>query len=71
MLSDSVFLLGDEDCGTGRPGAAALSMPNHDIDVSEGGIWRVGVTPGTEYVEVWSAAEIDTSARIVDVVTHA
>ena len=48
-----------------------MSMPNHDIDVSEGGIWRVSVAPGTEYVEVWSAAEVDAPARVVDVVTHA
>ena len=55
MLIDGAFLLGDENRGPGGPGAAVLSMPNHDIDVSEGGIWRVGVSPGTEYVEAWSA----------------
>lgn len=71
MLIDSVFLLGDGNLGSGGPGAAVMSMPNHDIDVSEGGIWRVGVAPGTEYVEVWSAAEADAEARVVDVVTHA
>lgn len=70
MLIDRAYLLGDENRGPGGPGAAVMSMPNHDIDVSEGGIWRVGVSPGTEYVEVWSAAEVDTPARVVDVVTH-
>ena len=71
MLIDGAFLLGDENRGPGGPGAAVLSMPNHDIDVSEGGIWRVGVSPGTEYVEAWSAMDVDVPARVVDVVTHA
>jgi len=70
MLIDGAFLFDDGDRGPGGPGAAVLSMPNHDIDVSEGGIWRVGVSPGTEYVEVWSAVEVDVPARVVDVVTH-
>jgi len=69
MLIDGTFLLGDGARGPGRTGAAALSMPNHDIDVSEGGIWRVGA-PGAEHVEVWSAAEVDAPARLVDVVAH-
>ena len=44
--------------------------PNHDIDVSEGGTWRVGVAPGSEHVEVWSAAGVDAPTRVIDVVTH-
>jgi hypothetical protein len=71
VIDGGAFRLGDGDRGPGLRGAAVLSMPNHDIDVSEGGIWRVGVAPGTEYVEVWSAAEVDAPARVVDVVTHA
>ncbi len=70
MLIDGAFLLGDGNQGPGGPGGAVMSMPNHDIDVSEGGIWRVGVSPGTEHVEVWSAAEVEVPARVVDVVTH-
>jgi hypothetical protein len=71
VIDGGAFRLGDGDRGPGLRGAAALSMPNHDIEVSEGGIWRVGVAPGTEYVEVWAAAEVDAPVRVVDVVTHA
>ena len=70
VIEDGAFVLGDGDRGPGQLGAAALSMPNHDIDVFRGGIWRVGVAPGTEHVEVWSAAEVDAPARVVDVVAH-
>mgnify|MGYP002148317990 CR=1 FL=1 len=71
VIEGGAFQLGDGDRGSGHTDVATLSMPNHDIDVSAGGIWRVGVAPGTEHVEVWSAAAVDASARVVDIVTHA
>ena len=70
IIDTWTFEFGDEDIVFAREGGHALAMPNHDIDVESGGVWKFAVGADTTHVEVWAARRVDAPVRYVDVVAH-
>jgi hypothetical protein len=65
IVDDGVFWLGDGTRKASNSSALALALPNHDVSVSAGGLWRLQFgEPVPANVEVWTAMEAEGPRRV-------